>query len=74
MSVLIFNKDGRAYFSTKYHNQVSISKKKWFEICKEPERYYYKENGDKLATTLINPDYVRHHNSVPSQFLYSIPK
>lgn len=27
-------------------------------------------NGDKVATTLIAPDVVRHHTSIRTQFLY----
>lgn len=70
MPDLNFDKNGRAQFPTKYHGSVSISKAKWDEICQEPERYFYRENGEKIATTLINPEYVRHSGSHPGQFLY----
>ena len=65
-----FINDSRANFPTKYHGEVSISKIKWDEICQEPERFYYRENAEKIATTLINPEYVRHHNIHPSQLVY----
>ena len=70
MSDVIFNKDNRAYFLTKYHGDVSISKSKWDEICQEPERFYYRDNAEKIATALVNPEYVRHSNTRENQFIY----
>ena len=40
------------------------------EICQEPERFYYRENAEKIATTLVNPEHVRHSKSYPNQFVY----
>ena len=70
MPDLTFDRKNRADFPTRYHGQVSISKEKWDEICQEPERFYYRENAEKLATTLINPDYVRHHRIYDNQLIY----
>ena len=70
MPDLTFSDDGRAYFPTKYHGEVSISKEKWDRICSAPERFYYRLNGDKVATTLISPDRVRHHRTIADQFIY----
>ena len=70
MPDLNFNQEGRANFPTKYHGQVSISKIKWDEICQEPERFYYRENAEKIATTLITPELIRHHNIYPRQLIY----
>ena len=70
MPDLTFAQDDRAHFPTKYHGQVSISKIKWNEICQEPERFYYRENAEKIATTLINPDYVRYSHNHANQFVY----
>jgi hypothetical protein len=67
---IIFDKDGFARFQTKHHGEVTLSKWKWDIICGEPERFYYRLNSEKVATTLINPDHVRHHRHIPSQFLY----
>jgi len=55
---------------TRHHGEVTLSKAKWDTICGKPERYYYRFNGDKVATTLIAPDLVRHHASIGTQFLY----
>ncbi len=43
---------------------------KWDKICSEPERTYYRSNGDKVGTTLVNPDVVRYSNNYPNQFHY----
>jgi len=67
---ITFGKDGKAVFPTKYHGNVTLSKGKWEIICAEPERSYYKFNGEKIATTLINPDSVRHHRFAPTQYFY----
>ena len=65
-----FDPDGKVRFPTKHHGEVTFSQGKWWDICARPERYFYRLNGDKIATTLVNPDMVRHHGVVPSQFLY----
>ncbi len=70
MPDLTFNQDKRAVFPAKYHGEVSISKEKWDEICQEPERFYYRENAEKIATTLINPDTVRYSKNHNNQFIY----
>ena len=70
MPDLNFGKNNRAHFPTQYHGEISISKDKWDEICQEPERFYYKENGEKLATTLINPEIVRHSKHGDDKFIY----
>ncbi|HUI06810.1 MAG TPA: hypothetical protein VL486_07370 [Verrucomicrobiae bacterium] len=70
MAGIAFGADGKVTFPTKYHGSVTLSKNKWDEICSEPERYYYPLNGEKIPTTLINPDVVRHHKHEPTQFMY----
>jgi len=70
VSAITFGKDGKACFPTKYHGQVTLSKGKWETICAEPERSYYRFNGEKIATTLINPDSVKYHRFNPNQFFY----
>lgn len=70
MPDISFGPDGRAVFPTKYHGDVTLSSGKWDTVCQQPERLYYRFNGEKVATTLINPDYVRHHKRDTSQFLY----
>lgn len=70
MPDITFGRDGKVVFPTKYHGEVTLSEKKWGIICGEPERTYYRFNGDKIATTLINPDHVRRSQSYPKQFLY----
>ena len=70
MPDLNFSKDNRAYFPTKYHGEVSLSKGKWDEICQEPERFYYRDNAEKVPTTLVNPESVRHSKHGGSQFIY----
>jgi hypothetical protein len=67
---IVFGKDGKATFPTKYHGEVTLSKVKWDTICSEPERFYYRFNGEKIATTLINPDSIRHHRYEQNQFFY----
>lgn len=70
MSDIAFDATGIASFPTKHHGDVTLSKRKWNEICAEPERDYYRHNGEKVSTTLITPDRVRHHKCVASQFIY----
>jgi hypothetical protein len=65
-----FGTNGRIKFPTKYHGQISFSKAKWDDICSRPERFFYRYNGDKVATTLVNPDLVRHHKKFANQFIY----
>jgi hypothetical protein len=65
-----FRDDGKCVFPSKYHGELTLSKAKWDTICNEPERRYYRFNGEKVATTLINPDYVRCHRSEQNQFFY----
>jgi hypothetical protein len=67
---ITFGMDGKAVFPTKYHGQVTLSEAKWNLICSQPERAYYRYNGEKIGTTLINPDEVRHHAHEKKQFLY----
>jgi hypothetical protein len=67
---IVFGTNGKAVFPTKYHGDVTLSKGKWDTICAEPERAYYRFNGEKVATTLINPDTIRHHRHEPNQFFY----
>src|SRR5882672_9238249 len=70
MPNITFGSDGRAVFPTKFHGNVSLSQTKWDMICSAPERVYYRFNGEKIATTLINPDSVRCHQIEPRQFFY----
>jgi hypothetical protein len=70
MPDIAFDSSGHARFPTKYHGEVVLSKNKWDKVCQAPERWYYHNNGEKVATTLINPDYVRSHATYPNQFLY----
>jgi len=65
-----FRSDGRVTLPTRYHGEVTLSQGKWNEICAEPERFHYRHNGEKIPTTLITPDSVRHHSSTASQFIY----
>jgi hypothetical protein len=67
---IAFGKDGKAVFQTKYHGEVTLSEAKWNIICSQPERAYYRYNGDKIGTTLINPDQIRHHRHEPNQLFY----
>ena len=70
MPGLQFGREGKIVFPTKYHGAVSLSQVKWNTICSQPERRYYGFNGEKIATTLINPDLVRHHQKEKNQFFY----
>ena len=70
MPDLTFDKTNRCYFPTKYHGEVSISKAKWDEICQEPERFYYRENAEMIATALVNPEHVRYSKNYQNQFVY----
>jgi len=65
-----FGSDGKVTFPTKYHGEVTLSKDKWETICNCPERYYYRLNGEKIPTTLVTPDHVRHHKDIETQFFY----
>jgi hypothetical protein len=67
---IIFGDNGFAVFPTKHHGDVTLSEAKWNTICSQPERAYYRHNGEKIGTTLINPDQVRLHKHEPNQFLY----
>ena len=62
--------NGTVSFPTKYHGDVTLSENKWNDICGKPERYYYRYNGEKVATTLITPDHIRHHKHEKNQFFY----
>ncbi len=70
MSDISFESSGTAIFPTKWHGEVALSKGKWDRICDQPERAYYRLNGEKIATTLMVPDHVRKHSREPHQFLY----
>ena len=73
MAELGFDKSGCIRFPTKYHGDVTLSKKKWDEICLHAERQWYKFNGEKVATTLVTPDRVRYHynhQQYTDQFFY----
>ncbi len=70
MPDLTFEKDGIIRLHSKYNGGVTFSKWKWDDICSRPERYYYRHNGEKIPTTLINPDFVRHHKTEPNQLIY----
>ena len=65
-----FDDKGTCVFPSKYHGELTLSEKKWDTICRAPERSYYKFNGEKIATTLINPDIVRYHRQEKQQLLY----
>lgn len=70
MGDLTFPKEGKITLPTKYHGDVTLSKGKWNDICSKPERAFYRFNGEKIATTLINPDNVRYHHREEKQFFY----
>jgi hypothetical protein len=70
MSNLEFDDDGYLTLSTKYHGEVTLSRGKWEKICQEPERLWYKFNGEKIPTTLVNPDYIRYHEKKETQIIY----
>jgi len=65
-----FRPDGKATFPTKHHGEVTLSREKWDTICDQPERFYYRLNGEKISTTLVTPDFVRHHKDNTTQFIY----
>jgi hypothetical protein len=67
---LSFDSDGRVRFTTRHHGKVSLSRKKWDLICSQPERYFYRLNGEKVAATLMAPDFVRFQESEPSKLFY----
>ena len=70
LSDITFGVHGRVVFPTKYDGEVTLSKSKWDVICSHPERFYYRLNGEKVPTTLVNPDVVRRHRIVPHQVFY----
>lgn len=70
MPDISFDESGLARFQTRHHGEVTLSKNKWDKICAEPERAYYRANGDKVGTTLVNPDNVRYSSHYPNQFHY----
>lgn len=70
MGDISFRSDGEVIFPTKHHGEVTLSRRKWDEICKEPERFFYRYNGEKIATTLVAPDFVIKHGRIESQFIY----
>lgn len=70
MPDISFDASGHARFATRFHGEVTLSKAKWDEVCSEPERTHYRFNGDKVGTTLVNPDLVRYSNGYPNQFHY----
>lgn len=70
MPEISFDSTGFARFQTRHHGEVTLSKTKWDKICAEPERTYYRSNGDKIGTTLVNPDVVRVSSHYPHQFHY----
>jgi hypothetical protein len=65
-----FRADGTVSFPTKYHGEVTLSRQKWDTICDQSERFYYRHNGEKIPTTLVTPDFVRHHKDTATQFIY----
>ncbi len=70
MDGLTFGADGYVHLPTKHHGEVTLSKKKWDKICSHPERQWYKFNTEKVPTTLVTPDYVRHHHNYQNQVIY----
>lgn len=70
MPDIVFNTNGRANFPTKYHGDVSLSRAKWDTICERPERSHYRHNGEKIGTTLVNPDHIREHRTEDHQMIY----
>jgi len=70
VSDISFEVSGKTNFPTKYDGEVFFLKEKWDRICIEPERYYYRLNGEKVSTTLINPDYVRYNRNYENQVIY----
>jgi hypothetical protein len=67
---IVFGTDGKVVFPTKHHGEVTLSEPKWGTICCAPERRYYRLNGEKIATTLINPDCIRLHRQNKDQVIY----
>ncbi len=70
MDKLTFGSNGLVHLPTKYNGEVTLSKHKWETICCQPERTWYKFNCEKVATTLVAPDEVRHHTREPNQLFY----
>ena len=70
MGDIAFGTDERATFPTKYHGEVTFSRAKWDKVCSQPERWYYRHNGDKVATTLVAPDNVRCNDYDKNKFFY----
>ena len=70
MGSLLFDKEGFAKLPTKHHGDITLSKWKWDEICREPERTWYRFNEEKIATTLIVPDEVKHNSKYAGQIIY----
>lgn len=70
MPDIVFGVGNNVTYPTKYHGEVTLSKRKWDEICAEPERFYYRHNGEKVPTTLIAPDLVRHSTCKDTQLIY----
>ena len=70
MADITFGQDGKTLFPSKYNGELTLSKEKWNRICSQPERYYYRHNGEKVATTLVNPDYCRRHRENPDLIFY----
>lgn len=70
MGSLSFDTNGYINLPTKYHGEVTLSKWKWDLICSKPERRWYKFNEDKIPTTLIAPEHIRHHHLYDGQIVY----
>lgn len=70
MSGLNFDNKDFIQLPTKHHGDVTLSKRKWDIICSQPERQWYKFNSEKVATTLVTPDHVRHHSKESHQIFY----
>lgn len=70
MPDFVFNDRDRVELATKHHGLISLSKVKWEEICQEPERFFYRDNAEKVSTTLVNPDYIRHSLKYKDQVIY----
>lgn len=71
MADIEFDGDGEVRLLTRHHGYVTLTRGNWeTHICVKPERYYYRLNGEKVATTLIAPDTVRCHAQAEHQFIY----
>ncbi len=70
MPDISFPSNGRAVFSTKHHGDFTLSKKVWDEKCSYPERSYFRYNGEKIGTILINPDCIYVSDKHPNQLKY----